>query len=77
MLMSPVWLFPLVNPLAVSIVTKKSKNASFLYFDSECVMLQYSTLKTMYFIGFWFTCVSAGCFVLDAVMRKRQAKISN
>ena len=65
-LLAPIWCQALfVNEVAIQIASKTVGYSSFLSFDTTCVMLQYTTLMTLYRIGFYITLAGVVLFVLS------------
>jgi hypothetical protein len=75
-LLSPVWLFPLINWLSVYLANRTAlrRPISFTEFDFQCVMTEFGTTHYLYVIGVWITCFAVllyGADFLSKKMRKR------
>jgi hypothetical protein len=72
-LLSPVWCFPLINELAVSIVNDKFKNRAFTFteYDYHCVTLEFTTTHILYTIGVAVTCTAGLLFGLSKLGRRK------
>jgi hypothetical protein len=79
-LLSPIWTFPLINPLAVSIVEAKDKNPAsswiaFARYDSDTQVLQFRTDKFLYLTGVFVTGFAGSLLILSKFDKRRSTLI--
>jgi hypothetical protein len=72
-ILSPLWLFPLIHGLGVSIVTSRFKDqpVSFLEYDMNCVMIQAETDRFLLSFGLFVLAAGAAAYLLAKLRNRR------